>query len=54
MPKLSDAQWQSLAGALAREMARVAPGWTDHNVHDPGITVLEALAYAFKAAKARV
>jgi hypothetical protein len=23
-----------------------AGGWTDHNLHDPGITVLEALAFA--------
>lgn len=44
--KLSDEQWQSLARALAREMARLAPDWTDHNAHDPGITVLQMLAYA--------
>src|SRR4030095_7696363 len=46
MRKLSDEQWQSLASAMAREMARVGPDWTHHNVHDPGITVLEILAYA--------
>jgi len=46
MRKLSDKQWQSLAAALRRQIPRVAPEWTDHNTHDPGITVLEALAYA--------
>jgi len=46
MPKLSDAQWQSLARSLVREMAHVVPGWTDHNVQDPGIAVLEVLVYA--------
>jgi hypothetical protein len=46
MRKLSDEQWRSLASALAREVARLAPDWTMHNTHDPGITVLEALAYA--------
>jgi hypothetical protein len=43
---LNKEQWQSLASALAREMTRVAPDWTTHNTHDPGITVLELLSYA--------
>jgi hypothetical protein len=30
--------------ALIRQMARET--WTDHNVHDPGITLLEAFSYA--------
>jgi hypothetical protein len=46
MRKLSDEQWQSLASGLAREIARVDPDWTEHNTHDPGMTVLELLAYA--------
>ena len=46
MRKLSEEQWQSLAGALQREMTRLAPDWTAHNTHDPGITVLELLSYA--------
>lgn len=45
MRKLSDARWISLASGLAREVAHVAPGRTDHNAHDPGIAVLEALVY---------
>jgi hypothetical protein len=46
MRTLSKEQWQSLASAMAREMTRVVPDWTTHNTHDPGITVLELLAYA--------
>jgi hypothetical protein len=26
-----------------------SPPWTDHNTHDPGITILEALAYSVAA-----
>jgi hypothetical protein len=46
MRTLSKEQWQSLANAMAREMARVVPDWTTHNAHDPGLTVLELLSYA--------
>jgi hypothetical protein len=46
MQTLSKEQWQSLANAMVREMARVVPDWTTHNTHDPGLTVLELLAYA--------
>ncbi len=28
----------------------IAPSWTDHDVSDPGVTLLEALAYALGAA----
>ena len=40
---LTEKQWATLARDLQRALARVAPEWTDHNSHDPGITVLEAL-----------
>jgi hypothetical protein len=30
----------------ARTQARAAPDWSDGGVHDPGITLLELLAYA--------
>jgi hypothetical protein len=45
MHKLSEEQWQCLTSAFVRELARVEPNWTAHNAHDPGITVLELLAY---------
>jgi hypothetical protein len=43
---LTDTQWTALAGDLQRALAGVAPEWTDFNTHDPGVTVLEVLAYA--------
>ena len=45
---LNEEQWTVLARDLQRALARAsgAPEWTDHNTHDPGITVLEALDYA--------
>lgn len=43
---LTDKQWTVLARDLQRALARVAPDWTDRHAHDPGITVLEVLAYA--------
>lgn len=43
---LSETQWTALAGDLQHALARVAPEWTDLNMHDPGVTVLEVLAYA--------
>jgi GAF domain-containing protein len=43
---LGEAQWNELARELQRAWARVAPEWSDLNAHDPGITVLELLAYA--------
>ena len=46
MRHLTDEQWQALANVLARDIAQVAPDWTAHNTHDPGITVLELLAHA--------
>ena len=43
---LDDEQWSALARELRRAAARVAPGWTDSGTHDPGVTMLELLAYA--------
>src|SRR6476646_4715804 len=30
-------------------LPRLAPAWTDHNVHDPGITLIELLAWVAEA-----
>ena len=46
MRKLSEEQWQSLADSMQLAMTRLVPDWTEHNTHDPGITVLELLSYA--------
>jgi len=45
---LSDDEWSALARGLRRAAARVAPGWTDASTHDPGVTVLQLLAYALE------
>jgi hypothetical protein len=37
--------WVALTQALSRTMSESAPGWTDHNDSDPGITLLEVMAY---------
>ena len=37
--------WPSLTRALRQTMRSHAPGWTDGNDPDPGITILEVLAY---------
>ncbi len=43
-PALDHAHLQQLGLAHVRRLARQV--WTDHNVHDPGITILELLCYA--------
>lgn len=43
---LNDKQRTTLARDLQRAVARVAPDWTDFGAHDPGVTMLELLAFA--------
>jgi hypothetical protein len=50
---LTEKQWTTLARDLERALQRVAPEWTDANVHDPGVTVLEVLCYALTDLKYR-
>ena len=38
----------------AHLIPRYAPGWTDHNVSDPGITVLELFAWLTEAMLYRI
>lgn len=49
-PVWPDADWDSLhAAALLALQEKQAPAlepWTDHNIHDPGITLLEAALWA--------
>jgi predicted phage baseplate assembly protein len=44
-PNLDDRRFQELVDDAKRLVQRQAPGWTDHNVHDPGVTLIEAFAY---------
>ncbi len=45
LPDLDDRRWDDLV-AEGRALIPVhAPEWTDHNVHDPGITLIELFAW---------
>ncbi|MFM9914811.1 MAG: hypothetical protein ACKVOX_03300 [Rhizobacter sp.] len=43
---LNESQLIAFASDLQRALAGAAPEWTDSNTHDPGVTVLEVMAYA--------
>ena len=45
MPVITEDEWQALAHAVQREVVNHFPDWTESNVHDPGITLLELLAF---------
>ncbi len=45
LPRLDDRTWQDLRDEGVSLIPRFAPSWTDHNVSDPGITLIELLAY---------
>ena len=44
-PELDNRAWSDLADEGRSLLPRHAPAWTDHNAHDPGITLIELLAY---------
>lgn len=48
--RMSPSDWTKIEPALRLAMAAHNPDWTDFSPHDPGITVLELLAYALDAA----
>ncbi len=45
---LNDKQRAALARDLQRAVARVAPDWTDLGAHDPGVTMLQLLAFTLE------
>jgi hypothetical protein len=45
MRPLTEQQFQELAAALLTQARATAPEWTEHNASDPGITLLELLAW---------
>ena len=45
LPSLDDRRWTDLIEAGQALIPRYAPRWTDHNVHDPGITLMELFAW---------
>lgn len=44
-PNLDDRAFQDLVDEAKLAMQRRCPEWTDHNVADPGVTLVEAFAY---------
>jgi len=45
IPNLDDRRWVDLVEESRARIPRDAPLWTDHNVHDPGITFIELFAW---------
>lgn len=45
LPNLDTRRWADLVEEGRALIPRYAPRWTDHNIHDPGITLLELLAW---------
>jgi len=45
LPNLDDRRWSDLVEEARALIPLYAPEWTDHNVHDPGITLIELLAW---------
>ena len=44
-PELDDRRFQDLVDDAKRLVQQRCPEWTDHNVSDPGVTLIEAFAY---------
>ena len=45
VPNLDDRTFQSLVDDAKRMVQQRCPEWTDHNVSDPGVTLIETFAY---------
>lgn len=45
LPNLDDRRWADLVEEGRALLPVIAPGWTDHNVSDPGITLIELFAW---------
>jgi len=45
LPNLDTRKWTDLVEEGRALIPRFAPGWTDHNIHDPGVTLIELFAY---------
>ena len=45
LPNLDDRRFQDLVDDAKRMVQQRCPEWTDHNVSDPGVTLIETFAY---------
>lgn len=48
-PDFFDRRFDDLIEIARSRLPSLAPGWTDHNLHDPGITLIEMLAWVTEA-----
>ena len=48
-PNLFERRFQDLLEIGRAQLPSLAPEWTDHNAHDPGITLMELLAWTAEA-----
>lgn len=48
-PNLDDRKFQDLVDEAKRMIPRFCPEWTDHNVSDPGVTLIELFAWMTEA-----
>src|SRR6478735_1971275 len=44
-PRLDDRTFQQLVDEAKRQVQQRCPAWTDHNVSDPGVTLIETFAW---------
>ena len=49
LPNLDDRRWADLVEEARSLIPVYAPGWTDHNAHDPGMTLVDLLAWVTEA-----
>ena len=49
LPNLDDRRWRDLVDEATALIPRLAPDWTDYNVSDPGITLIDLLAWITEA-----
>ncbi len=45
LPNLDDRRWDDLVQDAVALVPLHAPDWTDHNAHDPGVTLIELFAF---------
>ena len=45
VPKLDDRQFQDIVDGAKKRITHYCQEWTDHNVSDPGVTMIELFAW---------
>jgi hypothetical protein len=54
LPNLDNRRWRDLVEEGRTLIPRYAPEWTDHNLHDPGITLVDLFAWLAEMAQYRL